>query len=115
GSGFAALSAIGIVDSATRTGFLTLLPFLLTARGASVPEIGLALSLVFAGGAAGKFVCGLIAVRVGILRSVIVTECATAALIIALLLPLPKPLGLFLLPLIGVALNGTSSVLYGTV
>jgi FSR family fosmidomycin resistance protein-like MFS transporter len=114
-SGFAALSAIGIVDSATRTGLLTLLPFLLTARGAGVAEIGLALSLVFAGGAAGKFVCGVIAVRVGILRSVIVTECATTALILALLLPMPKALWFVLLPLLGVALNGTSSVLYGTV
>ena len=114
-SGFAALSAVGIVDSATRTGFLTLLPFLLTARGAGVAEIGVALSLVFAGGAAGKFVCGLIAVRVGILRSVIVTECATAVLILALLVPIAKPALLVLLPLIGVALNGTSSVLYGTV
>jgi len=114
-SGFAALSAVGIVDSATRTGFLTLLPFLLTARGAGVAEIGIALSLVFAGGAAGKFVCGILAVRVGILRSVIVTECATAALILALLLPVPKAALVVLLPLIGVALNGTSSVLYGTV
>jgi MFS transporter, FSR family, fosmidomycin resistance protein len=31
------------------------------------------------------------------------------------LLPLPLDLGLILLPLIGVALNGTSSVLYGSV
>ena len=31
------------------------------------------------------------------------------------LLPLPLDLGLILLPAIGVALNGTSSVLYGTV
>ena len=114
-SGFAALSAIGIVDSATRTGFLTLLPFLLTAKGASVTQIGIALSLVFAGGAAGKFACGVLAVKVGILRSVIVTECATALGILALLLPLPSAVTVVLLPLIGVALNGTSSVLYGTV
>jgi FSR family fosmidomycin resistance protein-like MFS transporter len=114
-SGFAALSAIGIVDSATRMGFLTLLPFLLTAKGAGVAQIGLALSLVFAGGAAGKFVCGVIAVRVGILRTVIATECATAAGILALLLPLSPELSLLLLPPIGLALNGTSSVLYGTV
>lgn len=114
-SGFAALSAIGVVDSATRMGFLTLLPFLLTAKGAGVAEIGLALSLVFAGGAAGKFACGVIAVRVGILRTVILTECATAAGILALLLPLSPVTSLLLLPPIGLALNGTSSVLYGTV
>jgi MFS family permease len=52
---------------------------------------------------------------VGILRSVIVTECATAVGIVALLLPIPSWVAFALLPVIGVALNGTSSVLYGTV
>ena len=77
---FAALSAIGVLDSATRMGFLTYLPFLLRDKGATVPIIGLALSLIFAGGALGKFVCGVAATRVGILGSVIITELATAAL-----------------------------------
>src|SRR5262249_29343095 len=112
--GFVALSAIGIIDSATRSGFLMFLPFLLTARGASLPTVGLALSLVFAGGAAGKFACGLIAARVGILRTVILTEGGTA-LGIAAVLAGDLATALALLPLIGIALNGTSSVLYGTV
>jgi FSR family fosmidomycin resistance protein-like MFS transporter len=112
--GFIAITAIGIVDATTRTGFLTFLPFLLTMKGADVPTIGFALALVFAGGATGKFVCGVLATRLGILRSVILTECATSAGILALL-PLPLDGGLILLPLIGMALNGTSSVLYGTV
>jgi MFS family permease len=112
--GFLALSVIGMIDSATRTGFLTLLPFLLTAKGAALPGIGVALSLVFAGGATGKFVCGLVAHRVGILRTVILTEGATAAGIL-LLLGLPLEPAFVLLPAVGVALNGTSSVLYGTV
>jgi MFS family permease len=111
---FAALSVIGILDSATRMGFLTFLPFLLRNQGATVPTIGLALTLIFAGGAMGKFVCGVAATRLGILRSVVVTELATAGLILAMLeLPL-KPL-LLLCPLLGIALNGTSSVLYGSV
>jgi MFS transporter, FSR family, fosmidomycin resistance protein len=112
--GFYALCAIGVVDSATRGGFLVFLPFLLGGKGASLPTIGLAMTLVFAGGATGKFVCGIVASRVGILRTVIITECATAAAIVALL-PLPVTASLILLPLAGVALNGTSSVLYGTV
>ncbi|HUI19281.1 MAG TPA: MFS transporter [Alphaproteobacteria bacterium] len=112
--GFVALAAIGVVDSATRSGFLVFLPFLLGAKGAGLPTIGLAMSLVFAGGATGKFVCGLLADRVGILRSVIITECATSAGILALL-PLSLSSSLILLPAIGLALNGTSSVLYGTV
>lgn len=112
--GFVSLSLIGVLDSATRMGFLTLLPFVLSGKGASLPTIGTALTLVFAGGATGKFVCGVLAARVGVLRTVILTEGGTALGILALL-PLPLTGAFFLLPLIGVALNGTSSVLYGTV
>ncbi len=112
--GFVSLSLIGIVDSATRMGFLTLLPFLLSGKGASLPAIGTALTLVFFGGATGKFVCGVLAARLGVLRTVILTEAATALGIMALL-PLPLAACFALLPFIGVALNGTSSVLYGTV
>ena len=112
--GFRALSAIGIIDSAGRTGFLTFLPFLLTAKGANVATIGLALGLTFAGGASGKFLCGVLAERVGLLRTVILTELVTAAGIL-LLLPLPLTAALACLPVLGAALNGTSSVLYATV
>lgn len=112
--GFISLSSIGVLDSATRMGFLTLLPFVLIAKGASVTQVGFALSLTFAGGAAGKFVCGLIAARAGVLRTTILTEIATAAGIVALL-PLSLEASILLLPLLGTALNGTSSVLYGTV
>jgi MFS family permease len=95
-------------------GFLTFLPFLLTAKGASLPTVGLALTLVFVGGAAGKLVCAWIGARIGVVATVWLTEGFTALGILALL-PLPLELGLVLLPLIGVALNGTSSVLYGSV
>jgi MFS transporter, FSR family, fosmidomycin resistance protein len=113
-TGFALLLTIGIIDSATRMGFLTFLPFLLRAKGAGLPEIGVALTLVFAGGAAGKLVCGFIGARLGVLTTVLITEGATAAGILALL-PVPLGAALVLLPIIGVALNGTSSVLYGSV
>jgi len=112
--GFGLLLAIGIIDSATRMGFLTFLPFLLSAKGADVPDIGVALSLLFAGGAAGKLVCGFLGGRLGVLPTVLITEGVTAAAIVALL-PLPLTATFGLLPLAGVALNGTSSVLYGTV
>jgi predicted MFS family arabinose efflux permease len=113
-TGFVLLLTIGVIDSATRMGFLTFLPFLLRATGAGLPEIGIALTLVFAGGAAGKLLCGFLGARLGVLMTVLLTEAATAAGILALL-PLPIGAALALLPMIGVALNGTSSVLYGTV
>ena len=114
GHGFPLLLTIGIIDSATRMGFLTFLPYLLTAKGASLGTLGLSLTLVFAGGAAGKLVCGFLGARFGVIATVFLTEGLTAAGILAIL-PAPLPLALGLLPLIGVCLNGTSSVLYGTV
>ena len=83
-TGFALLSTIQLIDSACRTGFLTFFPFLFMAKGASVASVGFGLALVFVGGAAGKLVCGLLAERVGILRTVILTELATGVLIAAL-------------------------------
>lgn len=114
GRGFPLLLSIAMIDSATRMGFLTFLPFLLKMKGAGIPEIGIALTLIFTGGACGKLACGWLGARIGVMRATWVTEGATAAGILALL-PLPLFAGLAVLPLIGVALNGTSSVLYGTV
>jgi FSR family fosmidomycin resistance protein-like MFS transporter len=111
---FALLTSIGIIDSATRMAFLLFLPFVLTEKGASLQTVGLAMTLVFAGGAAGKLACAFIGARIGAIGTVWLTEGLTAAGILALT-PLPLDVALILLPLIGVALNGTSSVLYGSV
>ncbi len=81
---------IGIIDSATRMGFLLFLPFVLRNKGATEQTIGLALTLVFAGGAAGKLACAFIGARIGAIRTVWLTEGFTAAGILALL-PLPLP------------------------
>jgi MFS transporter, FSR family, fosmidomycin resistance protein len=111
---FALLTTIGIIDSATRMGFLLFLPFVLKEKGASLQIVGVALTLIFAGGAAGKLACAFIGARIGAIGTVWLTEGLTAAGILALW-PLPLNAALLLLPLIGIALNGTSSVLYGSV
>lgn len=111
---FPLLVAVGVLDSATRMAFLTFLPFVLTAKGASLPTIGAALTLVFAGGALGKLACAFLGARIGTVATVWLTEIVTAAGIAALL-PLPLEPALALLPVVGIALNGTSSVLYGSV
>jgi len=114
GTGFSFLLAIGVLDTGVRSGLLVFLPFLLTAKGASLPAVGAAMALVFIGGAAGKLACGWLATRLGIVGTVLLTESGTAACIIAVLF-LPLIPTLILLPLLGIMLNGTSSVLYGTV
>src|SRR5207342_3593509 len=50
--GFPLLLSIAMIDSATRMGFLTFLPFLLKMKGADLPMIGAALTLIFNGAAA---------------------------------------------------------------
>lgn len=112
--GFSLLSTIHGIDNGSRTVFLTYLPFLLLGKGLGMDAMGLALGLTFAGGATGKFACGVLAERLGIIRTVILTEAATG-LGILFLLALPAQAALVLLPVLGVALNGTSSVLYGSV
>ena len=112
--GFRILATIGALDTATRMGYLLFLPFLIHARGGGSPTVGIALALLFIGGAFGKATCGWLAERRGVVASVIVTEAATALLIGATLLT-PLTATLALLPLLGVVLNGTSSILYGTV
>ncbi|MBR1125251.1 MFS transporter [Bradyrhizobium lablabi] len=112
--GFGVLTTIGALDTATRMGYLLFLPFLIHGQGGDLPTVGIALALLFIGGAFGKATCGWLGERLGVVRSVMVTEAATA-LLIATTLFTPLTPTLILLPLLGVVLNGTSSVLYGTV
>ncbi len=112
--GFGLLTVIGGLDTATRMGYLLFLPFLIHGRGGTSATVGVALALLFIGGAFGKATCNWLSERLGVIGSVMVTEAATALLIVFTLF---TPLGatLAVLPLLGIVLNGTSSVLYGTV
>jgi MFS transporter, FSR family, fosmidomycin resistance protein len=113
-SGFGFLLAIGILDISVRNALLTFLPFLLLAKGIPLGQVGFALTLLFVGGAAGKFTCGILAEWLGVIPMVIGTEALTALGIFALLF-IPSDAVWFLLPFVGIVLNGTSSVLYATV
>ena len=112
--GFAALCAIEILDSSTRVGFLTLVAFLMMHKGLPEGWATLSVPLILVGGMAGKYFCGLLAERVGIIRTIIITEVFTGAGIF-LIAWLPSWGAFLLLPLLGVVLQGTSSVLYATI
>ena len=114
GRGFGLLWSIGALDTATRMGYLLFLPFLLHAKGGTETAVGAGLALLFAGGALGKAACGWIGQHLGVVWTVVITEAATGAMIMATLM-LPLLPMLILLPVLGNFLNGTSSVLYGTV
>ena len=97
-----------------RTGFLTFIAFLMIAKQLPAGWSALSVPLTMVGGMAGKLACGFLAERLGISRTIVITEIATGAGIL-LMLVVPDIAAYLLLPLIGVALNGTSSVLYATI
>jgi FSR family fosmidomycin resistance protein-like MFS transporter len=112
--GFGVLLSIGILDTATRMGYLLFLPFLIHGRGGSSATVGVGLALLFVGGALGKASCGWLGQRIGVVGCVIATEVATAVFIVMTLVTSLTGM-LVILPFLGMVLNGTSSVLYGTV
>jgi MFS transporter, FSR family, fosmidomycin resistance protein len=112
--GFPLLLLIGLPKSALRMGPMTYLAFLPKEKGASLPIIRLALKLVFVGGAGGKFACGWLGARIGVVWTGSQPGVGTALCIVAILVS-PLAVYLFLLPLLGLMLNGTSSALYGTI
>lgn len=112
--GFRLLLSIAALDSISRAGFMVFVPFLLIGKGASVATAGFMVTLIFVGGAAGKLVCAWIGARFGIIGAIVITEILTAAGILGVLY-LPLTAALFILPVVGVVLNGTSSLTYGSV
>ena len=111
---FGVLTSIYVLDMIVRAGFLLLLPFCLISKSMPDEKVGFALSALFLGGAVGKYLVGRLAQWLGVLPAVFLSEGLTSVGILAVLF-LPLDVALWMLPLVGAALNGTSSVLYGSV
>ena len=112
--GFITLSGVGVLDSAVRTSALVFLPFVLDAKDMGPGQISAMLFLLFGGGAIGKFVCGWLGDRMDTISLIWATKGLTALLLVVSLVT-PALLMAPLMVLIGIGLNGTSSVLYATV
>jgi FSR family fosmidomycin resistance protein-like MFS transporter len=113
-AGFLALGGIAALDSITRNGFLTFVAFLMIEKGVAAEWAALSVLLALFGGMCGKYACGMLAERIGVVRTIAATEIATSIGILAVVV-LPGMAGFVLLPFLGVVLNGTSSAVYGTV
>ena len=112
--GFLTLGGVGFLDSSTRSAALTFLPFIMKEKGMSDQQTLIMLLFLLAGGAIGKYVTGWLGDRYGAIRLIWGTKGLTAAL---LLVASATPT-LAMAPLmfvLGIGLNGTSSVLYSTV
>jgi len=111
---FIALLVVGMLDSAARGTALTFLPFVLADHGADPSTTSISFAVLFAAGAAGKFLCGPFGDRYGAVLTIALSELLTAGSLAGLLVTPLVFAPLVLLPL-GFVLNGTSSVLYAAV
>jgi MFS family permease len=111
---FVAHLVVGMFDSAARGTALTFLPFVLADHGAEPATTSISFAVLFAAGAAGKFLCGPFGDRYGAVLTIAISELLTAGSLAGLLVTPLVFAPLVLLPL-GFVLNGTSSVLYAAV
>ena len=113
-TGFTALSLMVFFDITVQGGFLTFLAFLMLEKQVPASLAGFAVVLTLAGGMFGKFGCGVLAAKLGIIRALVVVEILSSVGIIAILLA-PTLVAYCLLPFVGSVLQGSSTITYGTV
>ncbi len=112
--GFLTLGGVGFLDSGTRSAALTFLPFIMKEKGMSDQQTLIMLLFLLAGGAVGKYVTGWLGDRYGAIRLIWGTKGLTAALLVVASAT-PTLAMAPLMFVLGIGLNGTSSVLYSTV
>ena len=112
--GFGTLAAIVFLDILVQDGFLVFIAFVMIEKQVSTGLVAFAVAATLSGGVCGKFAGGFLAARLGVIRSLILFELLTATGILLVLFA-PGNVSFFLLPMVGVFLQGSSSITYGTV
>ena len=110
---FSWLCATIFVDTLAQAVFLTFVAFLVLEKGGDETLASLSVVLALCGGMVGKFVSGFLAVRYGDRGAFRILQVLTVAgLIVMVMLPV-LPL-LLVLPLIGIAVQGSTTMTYGS-
>tara|TARA_B100001123_G_scaffold411223_1_gene507220 strand:- start:660 stop:1799 length:1140 start_codon:yes stop_codon:yes gene_type:complete len=112
--GFTNLAAIVFVDSLIQDGFLVFITFVMIEKQVSTGLVAFSVAATLSGGICGKYAGGILAARIGVIRSIVLFELLTAIGIMFVYYA-PGNIAFFLLPLVGVFLQGSSSITYGTV
>jgi len=112
--GFTNLAAIVFLVSLIQDGFLVFITFVMIEKQVSTGLVAFAVAATLSGGICGKYAGGLLAARIGVIRSIVLFELLTAIGIL-LVFYAQGNVSFFLLPLVGVFLQGSSSITYGTV
>lgn len=108
------LAVTVFVDTLAQSVFLTFIAFLLLEKGSSDAVATMAVVLALGGGMIGKFASGFLAVSFGdfVAFRILQVLTVTGLLLMTVLPALPT---LLLLPVIGLAVQGSSTVTYGAV
>ena len=112
--GFWALTTAIVLDGLVQAGALVFVSFLLLAKGMPLYVASFGAVLILIGGVFGKAGCGFLAEKVGVRRAFAWVQILTAIGLVAVAL-LPAVPVLALLPLLGVVLQGSTSITYGLV
>ncbi len=112
--GFMALCLTVFLDTAVQTSFLVFVVFVVADKGVATHLAAFAVVLTLIGGIFGKAGCGYLAQRIGIRSAFVLAQCATALGIVAVALGTPMA-AFALLPVLGMFLQGSTSITYGAI
>ncbi len=113
-SSFANLCLAVFLDTAVQSGFMVFVIFVIIEKGVPGEFASLSLFLTLIGGMFCKAVCGYLSQHLGIRKSFSIIQGATAFSIIALAV-LPAIPAIMILPLIGIFLQGSTSITYASI
>ena len=111
---FLMLGMVVFLDSAVQAVFLTFLAFVLLQKGASTQVASFAVVLALSGGMTGKFCCGFLTARYGDFKPFVFIQLLTVVGIVGVIL-MPINAVLITLPLVGLVVQGSSTVTYGAI
>jgi len=112
--GFMRLCLTSLLDTAVQAGFMVFVVFVFLDKGAAQHWAGFALVLSLIGGMFGKAGCGMLAQRLGPKPAFVLAQLATALGLIALAYA-PLTAAFIMLPFLGMFLQGSTSITYGSV
>ncbi len=108
---FTALLTTVLMDSMVQAGVLTFVAFVMIEKGVPVYAATFASVLVLIGGMFGKAACGFLADHIGLRLAFTILQGLTALGLVLLVLA-TSTFAFILLPFLGVAVQGTSSITY---
>lgn len=112
--GFAALCLTVFLDTAVQTSFLVFVAFVAIDRGVATHLAAFAVVLTLIGGVFGKAGCGYLAEAIGVRQGFVLIQCATAVALVGVIIS-PPVIAFMLLPVLGMFLQGSTTITYGAV